>query len=305
ITYSLGLTIDGKYIESQGNSDFLIQQIDSKGTIVWQKKYASKYRDALNSLSVTKENNLLISGKYANISEFRLKSSIDSTEDERTYFSSVYPDGSLSWSVNNSGPSFPNGTMLFESRNSEYISADVFSSVFFADRHRLVPAGNWFNSYLALHDRKGNITQMKLQVTGIISTVIQTADNSLVVAGSCSAESGISGKINPSGGFIDFFLGKLKSGQETSAIPVDTIPEINYEYTLFPNPVENTICTLDSKNVSTVDRVNITGQEGRLLQYDNNCRMPYQLNLAYLSQGTYFVAIIKDGRITTKKLVLK
>ncbi|MEI6060471.1 MAG: hypothetical protein WCR72_07155, partial [Bacteroidota bacterium] len=32
ITYSLGLTIDGKYIESQGNSDFLIQQIDTKGT---------------------------------------------------------------------------------------------------------------------------------------------------------------------------------------------------------------------------------------------------------------------------------
>jgi hypothetical protein len=50
INYSSGITINDKRIEPEGRCDFIIQQLNTKGETIWQKKYNSKFQDALSSL---------------------------------------------------------------------------------------------------------------------------------------------------------------------------------------------------------------------------------------------------------------
>jgi hypothetical protein len=304
INYSSGITINEKHLESGGKGDFIIQQLNTLGETIWQKIYNSNKNDVLGSLNVSRDNRLLISGKYENIPEFKLKSSIDTVDDSRTYFSSIYPDGSLSWSVNNTGPSYPKGTALLESTDGGYLSNDIFLSEVNIDGSILTPTGNWFNSYLASHDRLGRVSDILLQVPGIITSVIAESDESIIVTGTCSNSIGISGQNNTYGGFIDFFIGKLNLSKSDNPVSEEGVQDGVMDYTIFPNPAINKFCTLDSKSIKKIDRINITDQEGKLLQYDTDCSLPYSLDLFYLSKGTYFVSIIKGARIITKKIVL-
>lgn len=304
INYSSDITINEKHLESGGNGDFIIQRFNTQGETIWQKKFNSSYNDVLGSLNVSKDNRLLISGKYANISEFKLKSSVDTIEDSRTYFSSINLDGSLSWSVNNTGSSYPKGTLLLEFGDANYFSTDIFLTEVTIGGRILSPTDNWFNSYLAIHDRDGRVSNIILQLPGIITSVVPENEKTIIVTGTCSNTFGISQHHNPSGGFIDLFVGKLAISSMANPLNKVAVPRENIEYNIFPNPTSNKFCTLDSKTVKNVDRINITDQEGKLLQYDTDCSLPYKLDLFYLSNGTYFVSIIKDAKITTKQVIL-
>ena len=281
-----------------------MQKINTKGETIWQKKYNSKFIDLLSSLSIANDNTLLISGKYANISEFNLKSSNDSIGDSRTYFSKINSEGSLSWSANNSGPSFPNGTLLTSSMGDSYLSTDVFSKELNLEGKVLTPIGNWFNSYLAIHDHNGEIQEPVIQISGIIKSVLQQTPNSIVVTGDCANKIGFFQHFNPSGGFIDIFLGKLKLPHSDASAVDPYISAIQDGYTIFPNPTISKTLTLDSKSTKIVDRINITDKDGKLLQYKDNCNLPYRLDLYYLTSGSYFISIIQDKYITTKQIIV-
>jgi hypothetical protein len=247
---------------------------------------------------------LLISGKYANISELKLKSSLDTIDDSRTYFSSIYPDGSLSWSVNNSGPSFPKGTSLVESVDGHYLSSDIYLTEVNIDGRILTPTDNWFNSYLASHNSEGSISNILLQLPGIITSVITDSHESIIVTGTSSNSIGISGAYNSTGGFIDFFIGKLSCPLADELSVKDGGSAEIMEYNIFPNPTSNKYCTIESRTVTIVDGINITNQDGKLLQYDTDCSLPYKLDLFYLSKGTYFVSIIKGSITVTRQVVI-
>jgi hypothetical protein len=304
INYDSEITIDGIKIEPQGKSDFLIQRINTEGETIWQKKYSSDFNDVLCSLKVSQDNMLLISGKYANISEFELKSSTEPKEDSRTKFSCLNSDGSLTWSVNNFGPSYPKGTCLVESPDENIYSSDVFTDKIDVAGQALIPRDNWFNSYLAVYDRYGRLKSIPIQLTGIITSVISEKEKSVIVTGTCSNSIGISQHFNLTGGFIDFFVGKRKFLETSISLQSDMNKEPLADYLIFPNPTENKICTLDSKVVKNVNRINITDQQGKLVQYNENCDLPFLLELFYLPKGTYFVSILKGDKITTKQITL-
>jgi hypothetical protein len=304
INYSSAMTINGKVLESEGKGDFIIQQLNTSGETIWQKKFSSIYNDVLGSLNISLDNRLLISGKYANISELKLKSSLDTIDDSRTYFSSIYPDGSLSWSVNNSGPSFPKGTSLVESVDGHYLSSDIYLTEVNIDGRILTPTDNWFNSYLASHNSEGSISNILLQLPGIITSVITDSHESIIVTGTSSNSIGISGAYNSTGGFIDFFIGKLSCPLADELSVKDGGSAEIMEYNIFPNPTSNKYCTIESRTVTIVDGINITNQDGKLLQYDTDCSLPYKLDLFYLSKGTYFVSIIKGSITVTRQVVI-
>lgn len=304
INFNKGIIIDGKFIEPAGSGDFIIQQLNSEGETIWQKKYSSKFNDVLSSIKVSRDNSLLISGKYANISEFKFKSATDTLDDSRTYYSNIQLDGSLSWTVNNSGPSCPTGTMLIEASGENYFSTDVFTEEISVESHLLKPSDGWFNSYLAIHDKNGKIIEIALQITGIISSAIPYNENSIIVTGTCANDIGISHQINSSGGFIDCFVGKLKCPITENSSSQNKLVEFVPAYTVFPNPVNYNICTVDSKLIKLVDYINVTDQEGKLLQYYSKCSIPFQLDLKGLAKGTYFVSIAKDSIITSKQIVV-
>ncbi len=304
INFRQRISIGDKLIESSGMGDFLIQELNPKGETIWQKKYSSKFNDVLSSLSLASDNSLLVSGKYANIPEFKLQSASDTINDQRTFFSSIQRDGSLSWSVNNSGPSFQRGTMLVGSNDNTYFSTDVFQSDINIEENSLTPKEGWFNSYMAIHNISGKVRRIEFQLTGIISSLIPAQDNSIVIAGSCANNAGIFQHFNPSGGFTDFFIGKKKLNPADDFIVNQNTQEALNDLSLYPNPSLNGYSTLDSKSIKNVDRINITDQEGKLIQYIDNCSLPYRLELFYLTRGTYFISVITGGKITTRQLVL-
>ncbi|MGV8111955.1 MAG: T9SS type A sorting domain-containing protein [Lentimicrobium sp.] len=305
VEYSSDLLMGSEYHSVSGNKDFIVQCLTTDGILEWQHKFSSDNNEMIESLDVEEDGSMLISGKYGNIPEFKTFDINSEIRDQRTYYSKLSPDGSISWTANNNSPAFPGGTKFSRFRNNQYFSTDVFSTRINVAGNDLIPDGKWFNSYVALHDNLGKINEILVSTPGIIKAVLPIDKSEYLVCGNYLSSSQTPYQKNGEGGFIDFFIGlkKLQLKNEAMAAP-GVVGPLDFDMNVFPNPAENS-CTLQASNPVVAEQINITTTDGRILRNYFNCELPFKINLVGLASGIYLLSLKSGDVITSKILTIK
>ena len=70
-------------------------------------------------------------------------------------------------------------------------------------------------------------------------------------------------------------------------------------FKIFPNPAQHTIYFDEGK----IDKLTITDNQGRIILENQNIQK--EMNVSFLSQGIYFVTIIKDSEVKSSKLIVE
>ncbi len=278
--------------------------IDAEGKIINDNKFDSKYYNLLSSMLVKNDNFVNNSGKYAETSSYALKSITDSLQALQKYFRDIEAYDYFPSSNYILESSLPKGKNFITGIDDAFFSTDIFSTEVNITGTLLKPSGSWFNSYLSKQGYNGSTSDIILQMPALFKSIIPCYDQSIIIAGSCENSIGISNQLNPSGGFVDFFVGKLKSSHKCQPdIGIHEIDE-SLGYSLFPNPTNDDF-TIDSKKIRNVDMIKMTDQKGNLVQSYTNCDLPYLVKVQDISAGTYNVAIILNSKVTTKKIIIQ
>jgi len=304
LEYSTDLLLKDAYHSVSGNSDFIVQCMNIDGDIEWQRKFSSNHNESIESLDAGIDGSVLISGKYGNIPEYKSNFNENQESDLCTYFSKLDFDGSVSWTANNNSPPSIGGTNFSKLSEETYFSTDIYTIEVDVDGFRIVPDGEWYNSYVALLDKYGKTREILLTTPGIIKSVIPTKSHEYYVSGSILSSVNAFEQRNNNGGFIDFYIGLRK-------LPMTEIKNSNEQnnnfldskVTVFPNPASNTF-TVTIDNQALIERINITNHEGKLIHNFIDCKIPFTMDIHDLASGTYYVTLVNQGIIISKKLVI-
>ncbi len=302
--FSSDLLMSDAYHSVSGNKDFIVQCLTPDGNVKWQRKFSSDQNDIIESLDIGSNGSVLISGKYGNVPEFKYSNGENIKNDLRTYFSKLGPDGSTSWTVNNDSPTFPGGTKFSVLCEDFYFSTDVYSKEINIEGYSMIPDGKWFNSYIALLDKSGKTEEILLNTPGIIKSVIPLNETDYYVSGSFLSSSNPIYQRSGEGGFLDFFIGlrKLPIVKETIAVSQENNP-LDSEVIVYPNPAMTSF-TVTVNNLAVIERINITNQEGKLMRHFNECKIPFTIDIQDFAAGTYYISLVNQGVIVSKKLVV-
>ncbi|WP_303317769.1 T9SS type A sorting domain-containing protein [Flavivirga abyssicola] len=105
---------------------------------------------------------------------------------------------------------------------------------------------------------------------------------------------------NTSGtGFGTFFIDDIKI-YDNSLL---SIPDIENEVSMAPNPVENVLTLTNIPVNSEMKLYNVLGTEFMVKKVDNGNRV--NLEMSGLSSGVYILKILDDNRIFTRKIIKK
>lgn len=285
------------------NLDFEVQCMNSEGKIEWEQKYGSKSNEKIESLNVGLDGSILISGKYGNTQDLKSNLGNISEKSAYTYFSKINSDGSLSWSVNNNAPPSAGGSNIGVFSDKYHFTTDIFTTAIDVHGYKLIPDGSWYNSYIALSDFSGKTKSVLLSVKGCIKSVIPISSDEYYVCGNTLSSDNYFYQSN-NGGAIDFFLGLRKLSGEEVANQIESSESFeNFELNIFPNPASNSV-TISVDNLSIIEQINITNQEGKLIDHFSSCKNPFTLNILNYINGTYHVSVVNQNTIISKKLIV-
>ncbi len=101
----------------------------------------------------------------------------------------------------------------------------------------------------------------------------------------------------------DYELGPLLGSVCDSLTLLNESPTAQHQVTVFPNPAFNMTTISSTEKINTISIFDISGKS--LMEFDlsNQQFLNYQLNIEKFSPGIYFVTIISDSFIETKKII--
>lgn len=87
-------------------------------------------------------------------------------------------------------------------------------------------------------------------------------------------------------------------------IPTDTtgvsVPEMNTDFTVYPNPVKDNIIIKSSENIQTVSIYNVCSQKIKVIKLNDT---QIKLDISELKSGVYMIETISNHKKSTKKII--
>ena len=318
---NLGGYIDSTY--NGGYNDIFIAKFNNNDSLIWSTYYGSSYLDKANALTIDNNNDVIITGNTnSNGSSFPYyyaggNSFIDSTNTNVTelFILKFNSKGVRLWASLHDGTISPRLDITHDSDNKIYITGGIIFNNF--------PTKQWSNAYyqsstsgndafiLAFtgsdslfwatyfggydSDYGAGITTYKNQKLYLVGNT-HSSNTSFPLAHLSNA----CWQPNNAGG-DDCFISRF------GLLPISNvnIADINtnkYNISVFPNPASEKIYVDFGEN--KVTNINLFTINGSLIYKDSiKNQKTKEIDISSLPTGVYFLQIIADSFITTKKFI--
>ncbi len=279
---------DGDLSGVHGSTDYMVVKLDAQGEVVWQKLFGTSSIDRANDIYPTKDGGFIVGGQISG-------SDGDVSVHKGHYdiwLIKLDSLGTLQWekTIGGSGP-------------------DICSSLIQLDDNKIVMVGATQSTD---GDAAGNnggedLWVIKVSENGSLiwqktlggnqselgSSVLQTNDNGLLIAGEARSANG---DVLSNQGSSDFWIVKLapetSSTQTPAAIPLN----------LYPNPATHWI-TLNLPILEQNMQVSISDEQGKLL-LSRTIQTDEKVDISALPLGVYWVsAVSTSGQVYAGKFV--
>jgi len=300
---SIQLTIDGGYIVvgtsesidgdvtgNHGNFDYWVVKLDSLGNIQWQKSLGGTSYETAFSVQQTIDGGYIVAGfSYSNDGD--VSGNHDTTCNSSDYWVvKLDSTGNLQWQNCFGGSLDEEAYSVRQTLDGGYIVAGRAES---GEGDIIGHLGNT-DYWLVKLDSAGNL-QWQKSLGGSLDddaqSIIQTTSGDYLVAGrSISIDGNITGNI----GDMDYWIVKLSLTTRIKELYIK--PEVS----IFPNPSDGNFTVNVPENTRYIEISNSFGQvlEKRLVGHQA------YLNFLIRENGVYFVQIVTDKEIITKKVVI-
>ncbi|MEZ5046492.1 MAG: T9SS type A sorting domain-containing protein [Chitinophagaceae bacterium] len=91
-----------------------------------------------------------------------------------------------------------------------------------------------------------------------------------------------------------------------TALSISQIEKSNIEFTVYPNPANNSIDVKLQSNIVAKGKINLLDMNGKIVSHINtqNNLTTYQLDTTNLPDGQYIIQIINNNKTTSKKIII-
>lgn len=309
------ITFGTTTLSSSGGNDIFLAKFNRLGDVIWAKKAGGIYSEYANALSVDQNNNPIVSGYFSSPKiYFDTDSLINSGVAGSTTFLAKYnSNGNIVWARKAGNATSNVGYASCTDQDNNILIAGNYQNnplIFGGDT--LDNNGAW-DIYLLKFDEFGNELWAKSAGGGDndethSNCLAITPNGAVLLAGGFYSDSIFFDSISlintvindPISNKKDMFLAVLSPSTLTTGIGILETSIDDYVI-LFPNPTNG---TLNLKSAHPIHEIKIFGSTGQQIMIENvNGQQSYAVTLE--SNGVFFVQIMTDIQITTKKVVVK
>jgi len=305
IAYSIKQTNDGGYIvvgsakSNDGdvsynhdntcyNPDCWIVKLDSTGNIQWQKSYGGTVKDIAYSIEQTNDGGYIVAG----ISQSNDGDVTGNHGGYDCWIVKLDSTGNIQWQKSYGG-SIDEGAYIQQSYDGGYIFAGTTTS---NDGDVSGGYGNFWQDYwIGKLDSIGNLQWQKCLggiASDMASSIQQTYDGGYIVAGTSSSNNG---DVTGNHGSMDYWVVKL------GPAPLNINEQkITSDILIYPNPSYNIFTVQVTPTTRYIQISNFLGQIIEERPVTNETELQFKIK----DNGVYFVKIITDKKIITKKLII-
>jgi hypothetical protein len=323
IAYSIQQTTDGGFIVAGSTNsadgdvtgfhgtttyaDVWVVKLNNTGVIQWQKALGGTRNDYAYYIRQTTDGGYIVAGNSSS-NDGDVTLHWGSFVDSDVWIVKLDSIGAITWQKTFGGTDTDISNIVIQTSDGGYIVAGYTSSSD-GDLTGLHGINFDYDYWIIKMDASGNMQWQKLvggTSNDVARSIVQTYDQSYIVAGYSSS---VNGHVTASNGNGDFWVVKLSSLTETSEIPKE-----NLNFNVYPNPFSYETSVSFPVSISlkvTAEIRNLTGQLIKSLNTDeintgaNRIRWDASDNEGNIvSDGIYILDIYSENYFESKKIVV-
>lgn len=282
------INYNGNTFNSHVGKDGYLFKLDSLGNLIWSKQYSSNYDVKINSVTVDKNNNVIVLGDYKARVYFDLMfitNNKDTVYSSNMFIAKYAPNGNLLWAKNTGGISYEGNSIAVDMNNDILITGksvnityfDTLTSVKTLDStYYSFPWPHWIYyqptmGFITKYDQNGNKIWIR-HTDGNPQEIIADNNNNIVVTGN--------------------FNNNINSFDGTTVSPIGTetsyLAKYNTNNTLIWVKLSGGSANWNCGYGLEIDSANNIYQSGQLLgnsvKFDGSIVSPFEGTNAFLSK---------------------
>ncbi len=293
----------GALLNNQGNSDVFILKYSNDGNLIWAKSFGTDAYEEGLSIKTDNSHNIIVTGYFLgatlNFDNYTVSNISSGTND--MFLTKLNPDGFIFWANRMGGAGNESGNGLFTDQSDNIYVTGGFDSPSISTAGTVLTNAGSGDIFISKYNPFGvAMWAESIGSEGIETSYGISGDNigNIYISGSFSSSALNFGTNSlQNAGYYDLFLANLHSDNLTD------IPSLENESELlvYPNPTNGTFTILIPENTN---EILIMNTETQLVRKEYIARGQTRLDLNLLKSGVYFVCILLDKQIITRKLVV-
>lgn len=291
--------VTGSHDTSYYYGNYWVVKLDTSGNIQWQKSLGGTNDDIAESIQQTSDGGYIVAG-YSYSNDGDVTDHFGETNTSDYWIVKLNSSGIIQWQKSMGGTGNDRAASIQQTDDGGYIIAgDTYSNNgYVSEKHDTTAPSEYSNYWIAKLDTSG-LVQWQKSLGGtsqdIATSIQQTSDGGFIVAGMTFSNNG-----DVTGFHGGYYLGDywiVKLGYTNSGIIEQ---QLSPDISIYPNPSSGKFSIEALVSAKYVQISNSLGQivEKRIVKNLREEKFEIEEN------GIYFVQIVTDKEIITKKVVI-